>query len=322
MNMTQNMTRAIQSNRPAARPAKPHWFRHIRNNPGLYLMVVPGIIYFVVFRYVPLLGSVIAFQDYNIFKGITDSNWVGFKWFEQMYMFPNFKRLLVNTLIISFYQLIFTFPAPIILACMMNELSRTRMKQWMQTILYLPHFLSWTIIFALVYSLLSSQSGLLNHYLTQWGGTELHFLQEPGYFRTIVISTGMWKEMGWGTIIYLAALAGVNPSLYEAATVDGAGRWKQFLYITAPELIPATMILLLLKIGHILDIGFEQIYVFLTPATYSVGDVIDTYAYRAGLLNGQYSFATAIGLFKSIVGFLMLVIANRISKATTGQGLY
>lgn len=285
-------------------------------------MVVPGIVYFILFRYAPLFGSVIAFQDYNIFKGMTGSEWVGFKWFQQMFQYPNFKRLLANTLIISFYQLLFAFPAPILLACMLNELRRARVKRWIQTILYMPHFLSWTIIFALVYSLLSSQSGLLNHYIVLFGGQEVHFLQDPGYFRTIVVSTGMWKEMGWGTIIFLAALAGINPSLYEAATVDGAGRWKQFLHVTVPGLIPATMILLLLKTGNILDIGFEQIYVFLNPATYSVGDVIDTYAYRAGLLNGQYSFATAIGLFKSVVGFLMLLAANRISKSTTGEGLY
>ncbi|WP_223869233.1 ABC transporter permease [Paenibacillus sabuli] len=302
--------------------ARSDWLRHICNNPGLYAMLVPGILYFVLFRYAPLLGSVIAFQDYNIFSGMTGSEWVGFKWFERMFDYPNFKRLLVNTLVISFYQLIFAFPAPIVLACMLNELRRSRVKRWIQTILYMPHFLSWTIIFALVYALFSSESGLVNHYIAALGGDRISFLQDPGYFRPIVVSSGMWKEMGWGTIIFLAALAGINPSLYEAATVDGAGRWKQFLHVTVPGLIPATMILLLLKIGHILDIGFEQIYVFLTPATYSVGDVIDTYAYRAGLLNGQYSFSTAIGLFKSIVGFLMLVLANRLSKSTTGEGLY
>ncbi|MBO9605861.1 MAG: sugar ABC transporter permease, partial [Paenibacillaceae bacterium] len=220
------------------------------------------------------------------------------------------------------YQLVFAFPAPILLACMLNELHRKRLKRWMQTILYLPHFLSWTIIFALVYAILSSQSGLLNHFIVQMGGEEIHFLQKPSYFRTIIITTGMWKEMGWGTIIYLAALAGINPALYEAATVDGAGRWKQFLHITVPGLLPATMVLLLLKVGHILDIGFEQIYVFLNPATYSVGDVIDTYSYRAGLLNGQYSFSTAIGLFKSVVGFVLLLIANWTSRTTTGESLY
>ncbi|GAA3409676.1 ABC transporter permease [Paenibacillus hodogayensis] len=320
--MIQEPPHPLRDSPLAAKTKEQSWTRHIRNNPGLYAMLVPGIVYFLVFRYIPLAGSVIAFQNYNIFQGIWESEWVGFQWFEQMFLFANFKRLLVNTLVISLYQLVFTFPAPIILACMLNEFNRARVKRWMQTILYLPHFLSWTIIFALVYALLSSQSGLVNHYLTQLGMEPIPFLQKADYFRTMVISTGMWKEMGWGTIIYLAALAGINPSLYEAATVDGANRWKQFLHITVPGLLPATMILLLLKIGHILDIGFEQIYVFLNPANYSVGDVIDTYAYRSGLLNGQYSFATAIGLFKSIVGFLLLLIANRISKSTTGEGLY
>ena len=312
----------LPSSRPVATLKRNAKLRHILHNPSLYLMLVPGIAFFILFRYIPLFGSVIAFQDYNIFKGISDSSWVGMKWFNQMFTFPNFTRLLSNTLIISFYQLIFAFPAPIILACLLNEFRRTAIKRWVQTIIYLPHFLSWTIIFALVYSILSTQSGLLNHYLVQMGFEPINFLEKSGYFRTMIISTGMWKEMGWSTIIYLAALAGISPALYEAATVDGAGRWRQFLHITIPGLLPATMILLLLKIGHILDTGFEQIYVFLTPATYAVGDVIDTYTYRAGLLNGQYSFATAIGLFKSVVGFLMLIVANRISKSTTGESLY
>lgn len=312
----------LPANRLTAVLKRNSGLRHLIHNPSLYLMLVPGLVFFILFRYIPLFGSVIAFQDYNIFKGMSGSSWVGMKWFNQMFTFPNFTRLLSNTLLISFYQLIFAFPAPIILACLLNEFRHTAIKRWVQTIIYLPHFLSWTIIFALVYSILSTQSGLLNHYLVQMGFEPINFLEKSSYFRSMIISTGMWKEMGWSTIIYLAALAGISPSLYEAATVDGAGRWKQFLHITIPGLLPATMILLLLKIGHILDTGFEQIYVFLTPATYAVGDVIDTYTYRAGLLNGQYSFATAIGLFKSVVGFLMLIIANRISKSTTGESLY
>lgn len=293
-----------------------------KKNKSLYFMLCPALVYFLVFKYIPLLGIVIAFQDYNIFQGVLQSNWVGNKWFIHMFAYPQFQRLLTNTLLISFYQILFAFPAPVILACLLNELRHLRFKRVVQTVVYLPHFFSWTIVFAIVYALLSPQSGLVNQWLGMVNIDPVHFLQSSKFFRTIVVSAGMWKEMGWGTIIFLAALAGINPSLYEAAVVDGAGRWKQLIHITMPGLLPAVVILLLLKIGHILDTGFEQIYVFLTPATYSVGDVIDTYSYRAGLLNGQYSLTTAIGLFKSVVGFTLLLVANKISKATTGEGLY
>lgn len=295
---------------------------YILKHRALYIMLIPGVLYFIIFKYVPMLGSVIAFQDFNIFKGFLDSDWVGFKWFHQLFSYPQFVRLFSNTLIISFYQIVFAFPAPIILACLLNELSQFRLKRWVQTIVYLPHFLSWTIIFGLAYGLLSQQIGMINHLIMQSGGESIPFLQTPSYFRTIIVSSGIWKEMGWNSIIFLAALSGISPSLYEAAKIDGAGRWKQFVHVTIPGLLPAVMILLLLKIGYVLDLGFEQIYVFLNPLTYETGDVLDTFAYRAGILNGQYSLTTAIGLFKSIIGLLLLVIANHTSRATTGESLY
>lgn len=294
----------------------------IKRHKELYLMLIPGLLYFLIFKYVPLLGSVIAFQDYNIFEGIRNSSWVGLKWFEQLLTYPRFAALLKNTMVISFYQIVFAFPAPILLACLLNELRSMAFKRFIQTAVYMPHFLSWAIIYGLVFMLLSPQSGLVNQYIQEWGGQAIPFLQEPDYTRAIIVISGIWKEMGWSAIIFLAALAGINPSLYEAAKIDGAGRWRQFLSITLPGLTPAIMILLLLKIGHILDSGFEQIYVFLNPLNYSVADVLDTYTYRAGIVEGEYSLTTAVGLLKSVVGFLLLLVSNFISRRTTGEGIF
>ncbi|SDD65507.1 putative aldouronate transport system permease protein [Paenibacillus sp. UNCCL117] len=314
---SQTLAEADRKPRTAADTRK--WmFRH----RALYIMLIPGMLYLVVFKYFPLLGSVIAFQDYNIFKGFMNSPWVGGKWFEQFMTYPNLKRLLVNTLMISLYQIVFTFPAPIILAVLLNEVKSIVFKRVVQTVVYLPHFLSWTIVFGFAYMLLSVQTGFVNQAIVALGGEPVQFLQKAEYFRTIIIASGIWKEMGWSAIIFLAAIAGINPSLYEAAKIDGAGRFQQFRYVTLPGMLPAIMILLLLKIGHILDLGFEQIYLFLNPLVLSTGDVLDTYAYRVGILGGKYSLTTAIGLFKSVVGFALLMIANRASKATTGEGLY
>ncbi|WP_239696528.1 ABC transporter permease [Paenibacillus oryzisoli] len=296
--------------------------RYLKRNHPLYLMLLPGILYFVIFKYIPLLGSVIAFQDYNIYKGFLKSDWVGLQWFEQLVTYPQFKRLIANTIILSFYQIIFAFPAPIILACLLNELRHFALKRMVQTLLYLPHFLSWTIVYGLVYMMFSSQTGFVNLVLAWLGYEPISFLQMPEYFRTLLISSGIWKEMGWSTIIFLAALAGISPSYYEAAKIDGAGRWKQFVHVTFPGLLPAIVILLLLKIGHVLDVGFEQVYLFLNPTTLKVGDVLDTYAYRQGILGGQYSVTTAIGLFKSVIGFALLITANRVSKKVSGEGLF
>jgi putative aldouronate transport system permease protein len=296
--------------------------RILKRYKALYFMLVPGIVYFLLFKYVPLLGSIIAFKDYKIIHGILDSPWVGLKWFHQMFTFPQFTRLIRNTLLISGYQLIFSFPAPIILAVLLNELRMHRFKKFVQTVVYLPHFLSWALMYGLVYMMFSIQTGMVTQLLHSMNIDMVNILQEAKFFRTLIVLSGMWKEMGWGTIIFLAALTGISPSLYEAAKMDGAGRWNQFRYITWPGLLPAVMTLLLLKLGHVLDIGFEQVYIFLNPANYSTGDILDTYAYRVGIVQGQYSITTAIGLFKSLVGFVLLAMCNRISKNTTGEGLY
>ncbi|MGG1553760.1 ABC transporter permease [Paenibacillus ferrarius] len=301
---------------------KESFLRFVIKNRALYIMLVPGIVFFLVFRYIPLVGSVIAFKDYNLFAGIWHSEWVGFQWFERLFTYPQFFRLLKNTLLISVYQIVFAFPAPILLAVLMNELRSAVFKRTIQTVLYLPHFLSWAIIYGLAYMMFSEQAGMLNQLFQAWGGESVNILQSTDHFRSLIVGAGVWKEMGWSAIIFLAALSGISPSLYEAAKIDGANRWKQFVHITLPGLVPAITILLLLKIGNIMDVGFEQVYVFLTPLTLPVGDVLDTYSYRIGIISGQYSLTTAIGIFKSIIGFVLLVSANKVSKSTTGEGLY
>ncbi|QGR00274.1 sugar ABC transporter permease [Paenibacillus psychroresistens] len=285
-------------------------------------MLIPVFIYFLVFKYLPLLGSVIAFKDYNIFEGFIKSKWVGLQWFELMYTNPEYIKLVRNTLIMSLYQIIFSFPAPIILACLLNEIRNMAFKRSVQTVLYLPHFLSWTLVYGLAYMMLSQQTGFVNEIFKSMNLPVFNFLQSSEHFRSVVISAGIWKDMGWSTIIFLAALAGVSPSLYEAAKIDGAGRWKQFIHVTFPGLLSAIVILLLLKIGSVLDVGFEQVYIFLSPITYEVGEILDTYAYRLGIMNGQFSMTTAIGLFKSVIGLILLLGANQLSKSTTGESLY
>lgn len=287
-----------------------------------YSMIIPGLLFFIVFKYIPLGGSIIAFQDYNVFDGIAGSKFVGLKHFENLFTYPEFYRIFKNTLLISIYQLVFGFPAPIILALLLNEARKAVFKRTIQTILYLPHFLSWVIVGGLVINFLSPSTGLLNDLIKLFGGESIFFMQEPGYFRTIVVSSGIWKEVGWGTIIYLAAMAGINPDLYEAAEVDGAGKMRQMWSITLPSLLPTIMVMLLLRIGNILDLGFEQIYILLNPLVTETGEVFDTYIYRIGLLGGQFSYTTAIGLFKSVIGFVMLVSANFISRKTTGNSIY
>ncbi|MGP4079106.1 ABC transporter permease [Pseudalkalibacillus sp. R45] len=295
---------------------------YLIKNWQIYSMILPGLLYFLVFKYIPLGGIVIAFQDYSVYGGIFESPWVGLKHFQNLFEYPEFYTILKNTLLISLYQLIFGFPAPIILALLLNEVRKMVFKRTVQTVLYLPHFLSWVIVGGLVISFLSPSTGIVNEIVRWFGGEPIFFIQEPEYFRSIIVSSGIWKEVGWGTIIYLAAMAGINPELYEAAEVDGAGKFRQAISITIPCILPTIMVLLLLRIGNILDLGFEQIYMLLNPLVRETGEVFDTYIYRAGLLGGQYSYTTAIGLFKSIVGFILLVGANKLSKKMTGNSIY
>ncbi len=293
---------------------------NMRKHWILYLMILPGVLYYIIFKYVPLAGSVIAFQDYQIFKGMGGSEWVGFANFKYIFAYQDFYTVLRNTSVIALYHLIFGFPAPIILALLFNEVRVMLAKRFMQSLFYLPHFLSWVVVGGIVFELLSNE-GVLNAVRGWMGMDPILFMQEQKYFRSIVVISGIWKDVGWGTIIYLAAIAGINPNLYEAAVMDGANRWKQSIYITLPTMFPTILVLFLLNIGNFLELGFDQIYNLLTPMTYSVGDIIETYVYRAGVLQGQYSVTTAIGLFQSVIGFALLWIFNRMARKTE-QGLW
>lgn len=288
----------------------------------LYALSLPGIAYFILFKYIPMLSSVIAFQNYNIFSGIAGSKWVGLEHFRLMFDYPKFLDILQNTLLINLYDLVLGFPAPLVLALLLNELRKVVYKRVVQTIIYMPHFLSWIIVGGITIAILSPSSGFVNRVIEWFGGQPVYFMGDEKYTRSIIILTGMFRDTGWGTIIYLAALAGVNPNLYEAAEIDGANRWKQTLLITIPSILPTITILLLLRIGNFLDFGFERVYVFLNSMNASTGDIFDTYIYEAGLLQMQYSYSTAVGLFKSVVGFLLLTTANSVSRKTSGESLY
>ncbi|THF78483.1 sugar ABC transporter permease [Cohnella fermenti] len=285
-------------------------------------MVAPGIVFFLLFKVFPMLGIVIAFQNYNYYEGILHSPFVGFAHFKELFEYPEFARIFKNTMIISFYQLIFEFPTPILLALLLNEVGHSFLKRTFQTLMYLPHFLSWVIVGGLTISLLSPSTGFVNEVLGWFGREPISFMQESSYFRSIIITSGVWKEVGWGTIVFLAALAGINPEMYESAQVDGAGKLRQLVSITLPSLLPTIMVVLLLKIGSMMDLGFEHIYMLLNPLVYDTGEVLDTFIYRLGLLGGQLSYTTAIGLFKSVIGLVLVVGANQLSKRTTGNSIY
>lgn len=288
---------------------------------ALVLIALPGILHFLIFKYIPLGGNIIAFQEYNLFKGIMNSDFVGLKHFITMFTYEEFFNILRNTMLLSFYSIVFGFPAPLLLALLLNEVRQMWFKRPIQTLLYLPHFLSWVIVGGIFINLLDV-SGVVNQLLVWLGGTPIDFLANPNFFRPLVVSISIWKEVGWGTIIYLAALAGINPHLYEAAMVDGAGRWRQMWSITIPALMPAIIILFLLRIGNVLEANVEQVLIFINPLNRSVGEVIDTYVYRVGLLGAQFSFSTAIGLFQSIIGLSLVMFLNQLSKKTTGESIY
>lgn len=298
------------------------FFSEMNKFKVLYLLSLPGIIYFVIFKYVPLLGSAMAFQQYNIFRGIMHSPWVGLANFQRMFEYADFLRILNNTLIIACYSLLASFPIPIILALLMNELRHRLLKRYIQTAVYLPHFLSWVIVGGMVIEILSPTNGIVNHAIRSLGGEPIYFMGEESYIRSIIVGSGIWRNAGWSTIIYLAAMSGINPDLYEAAQIDGANRWKATLSITLPSLLPTMTILFLLQIGNFLELGFENVYVFLNALNAAKGDILDTYIYRVGLIQREYSYTTAIGLFKSVVGFVLIVLANALSKKTTGESLY
>jgi len=288
----------------------------------LYMLMIPGALFFILFKYLPMWGIIISFQDFNPFSGIWKSEWVGLKHFETLLQYDGFWRIFSNSIILSMLNLIFFFPVPIILALMLNEVRKKAFRNTIQSIIYMPHFISWVVVAGISYLLLGTQGGIINEFIVKAGWEPINFLTSSDWFRTLIVSQSIWKEAGWGTIIFLAALSGVDPQLYEAAVMDGAGRWRQIWHITLPAIRSTIFILLILRLGHILDNGFEQIFLMLNPTTYDVGDVFETYVYRTGLVGGKYSYTTAIGLFKSAIGLLMVVAANRLAKRFGEEGVY
>lgn len=285
----------------------------------LYLMVLPGLIYLIAFRYIPMLGSVVAFQDYSVFKGILGSPFVGLKYFEKLFSSYDFSRIFGNTLILGFIKTILLFPVPVILALMINEIKRTAIKKGVQTAIYIPHFLSWVIVGGLVFDILGV-GGLFNNVRAFLGMETILPMQKESWFRPIYAASSIWKESGWGTVVYLAALSSMDPSIYESAAIDGANRFQRFIYITLPLLVPTILTLFLINIGGFLDLGFEQVYNLQTPMTYEVSDIFDTYVYRVGILQAQYSFTTAVGLFQSVIGLILVVTFNTLANKYTDDG--
>lgn len=292
--------------------------KDIRMHKGAYLIVLPVVVFYILFHYKPMYGLIIAFKNYSPAKGIMGSSWAGFKHFEDFLTNPYFWRLMRNTLTISMSNLIFSFPAPIILALLLNEIKNKAFLRGSQMIMYIPHFISLVVICGMIINF-TDIDGVINDLLNVFGIERKAYLNYPQYFVPIYVISDIWQGIGWNSIIYMAALTGIDTSLYEAATIDGAGRWKQTLHVTIPGILPTIIIMLLMRIGNLLSVGYEKVILLYNPLTYETADIISTYVYRKGLLEQNYSFSTAVGLFNSIISFILLIGANTLSKRC-GEG--
>jgi len=294
----------------------------IRGNLDMYLLLIPGIAFMLLFKYAPMYGIVIAFQDFNIFAGVAGSEWVGTAQFERLIRSDEFLQVLVNTLLISLYKITLLFPIPIVIALMLNEVRRMFFKRTIQTIIYLPHFLSWVIISGLFVNILSPTGGIVNVMIRALGGEPISFFTDNDLFRSLVVFTAGWKEIGWNAIVFIAAIAGIEQEQYEAAAIDGAGRLRQMWSVSLPGMLPTIVLMFILRIGSLLEAGTEQILTMYNPLVYETGDVIGTYVYRMGLGQQDYSFSTAVGLFNSAVGFLLIVIGNMLSRKFLNRSIW
>lgn len=297
-------------------------WKHMRKDYQLLLLFLPCLAFYLVFRYGPMYGLVIAFKDYSVFQGILGSKWVGFEHFEKFFSGNEFWLLFRNTLLLGLYTLLFGFPVPVILAVMLNEVRTVWFKKSIQTFSYLPAFLSVVIVSSMVIDFLSPTSGIVNQALKALGMESIYFMTEPSWFRTIYVASDIWQHAGYEAIIYLAAIAGINPTLYEAAKVDGATRFQMIRHITIPSILPTILIMFIMKTGNLLRIGYEKVLLLYNPMTYEVADVFSTYVYRIGLLQANYSYASAVGLFEALVSMILLVLANTFSKRLGGSGLW
>lgn len=296
-------------------------WKTMRKYKNVYIILLPIILYYLIFAYGPMVGNVIAFQDYSITKGLFNGKWVGFKHFKSFLTNYTCFRLIRNTLMINLYGLIFGFPAPIILALLLNEVKISWYKRFVQTITYMPYFISTVVVAGMMLDFLDTR-GLINDIIVMLGGKEIQFLVRPEKFWGIYTISEIWQGVGWGSIIYLSALSGVDMDLYEAAAIDGANRFKQLIHVTLPSIMPTIMIMLILRLGQMMSLGYEKILLIYTPAIYETADVISTYVYRKGLLELNFSYSTAVNLFNSVINFILLVTSNRISRALTGSSLW
>jgi putative aldouronate transport system permease protein len=297
-------------------------WREYKKSKYLFFMLIPVLVWYAIFHYGPLYGVLLAFKDFSPRLGILGSPWVGLDHFKFLFFqSPDFMRIFRNTLLISCYHIIFGFPAPIILALLLNELRYGMFKRIAQSISYIPHFFSWVVLSGIVIVMLSPSEGPVNYLLQLLNIEPIYFLADPDYFRSTLVATGIWKEIGWGTIIYLAALTGIDPTLYEAAVIDGANRRKQIWNITLPSILPVITIMFILSLGGILNAGFDQIFNLYNAAVYEVADVIDTYVYRAGIVGAQFGLTTAVGLFKNVIGIALVLSTNYVMKKLGQEGV-
>ncbi len=291
-------------------------------NKYMYLLMLPGMLYYIVFRYTPMWGVIISFQDYQPFLGIGGSPWVGFKHFERLFTEPTFFMLFRNTIVLFLLNILIYFPVPILLALMLNEVRVQWFKRSVQTIIYIPFFMSWVIIVSLSYVLFTTERGIVNELLVMLGLEKISFLTRPEWFRPLYIMQVIWREAGWGTIIYLAAIAMVDPQLYEAGRMDGASRWRQIWHITLPSIRTVIVILLLLRLGDVLELGFDHVFLMANGLNREVAEIFDTYVYDAGIRQGQFSYSAAIGFFRSAVGLLLVVLTNWFVRRLGEEGLF
>lgn len=296
--------------------------RQLLRKKYLYLLLLPGVVYFLVFNYVPMYGIVIAFQDFNFSKGIWGSDWIGWSNFQYMFGLSDFYRVFWNSFALGLLRIVFGFPVPILLALLLNEVRNKTFQRVTQTVLYLPHFISWVVIGGIMINFLSPAWGLINILLKDLGLEPVFFMGQPEYFQPMVILSSIWKEAGWGTIIYLAAISGINEELYEAARVDGANRFQLLWHVTLPCIKSTIVVLLILRLGQIMGNGFEQIFVLQNPGNLEVSEVFETWTYRVGILGGRFSFGTAVGLFTSVIGVIFLLMSNWIAKRMKEDSLW
>lgn len=297
--------------------------KHLRKYWALYLMMLLPLLYFIIFKYMPMAGNVLAFRRYQPGKGAYGTAWRGFHYFQRFLKDPAFWSALRNALTLSLWNIIINFPLPIIFSIFLSELRAQRFKKLVQTVSYMPRFISTVVVIAILTELLSPSSGLLNRFLIHFFGMEpIYFTNLPQYFRPIYVLTDSWQFTGWTAIIYLAAITGISPDLFEAAEIDGAGRIKKIIYVTIPSIMSTIMVMLILQVGRMLSLGFEKVLLLYTPANSVVSDILDTLVYRTGLQNQNYSYASAIGLFSGLVGLILVSSANAVSRKTTGESIY